>query len=246
MNYIKTFLQKFDFSFILRYLKISFVIFVVIFAALYGDVYFEIFSWRIKESLGLNKPVAQIDSKIELDQAVLLKINKADPKENINLASLNIQITPPDNRIILEKLNKNMPIVNVASENLLKGDSAALEKDILSALENGIVHYPSTKTPGNPGNFVLTGHSSYYSWAKGTFKDAFASMHNMEVGDRIIVYYDQQKYIYEIFDKKIVMPEEVSVLNQPDDANLLTTITCTPIGTNTKRLIHVAKLVNSR
>lgn len=245
MNYLATFLRKFDFLYLFRYLKISFVVFLIIFAGLYGDVYFEIFSWRLKEFFNLNKSVAQLDSKIELDQDLFLKINKTDPKQNINLAKLNIEVTPPDNRVILEKLNKNMPIIDVSEENLLNGNTEALEKDILSALQNGIVHYPSTKVPGNFGNYVLTGHSSYYSWDEGKFKDAFAVMHNMEIGDRIIVYHNQKKYIYEIFDRKTVMPEEVSVLRQPDDQDLLTTITCTPIGTNTKRLIHVARLVSA-
>ena len=133
--------------------------------------------------------------------------------------------------------------MSIPSENLIKENIDLFEKDMMKGLESGIVHYPLTSDPGEPGNVVLTGHSSYSSWAERNFKDSFAIMHNIEIGDKITIYYNQQKYIYQIFEKKITNPDDLSALYQPKDEYFLTTITCTPIGTNQKRLIHVAKQI---
>ena len=68
---------------------------------------------------------------------------------------------------------------------------------------------------------------------------AAALLHDVVVGDKIVVYYKQDKYLYEVDEIKIVLPEDVSVLKQTPQ-NKLTLITCTPVGTNLKRLIVTA------
>lgn len=156
------------------------------------------------------------------------------------IPKLDMEITPSDNRIIIPRINQNIPIVRVSSESLISRDWAALEKEMQEALKNGVVHYPGTSLPGDTGNVVITGHSSYFPWDPGRFKDVFALLHDVVEGDKLVVYYEQDKYIYEVTDIKIVLPEDIEVLKQtPDDK--LTLITCTPVGTNLKRLIVSAK-----
>jgi sortase A len=48
--------------------------------------------------------------------------------------------------------------------------------------------------------------------------------------------------VYEVENIKIGLPEQVDVLG-PASKEQLTLITCTPIGTNLKRLIVTARLV---
>ena len=59
-------------------------------------------------------------------------------------------------------------------------------------------------------------------------------------GDRIVIYYGQDKYIYEIKNIEVVLPEDIEVLKQSPNEKL-TLITCTPVGTNLKRLIISAE-----
>jgi len=105
-----------------------------------------------------------------------------------------------------------------------------------------VVVHPVSHTPGNFGNFFLTGHSSYYAWDKGRFKDVFALLHEVKVGDLVEVYWEGKKYVYKIKAEEVVSPTAVEVLNQPKDKFLLTLMTCTPVGTNKNRLILTGEL----
>ena len=161
-------------------------------------------------------------------------------EDSLKLPPLNKEIIPPGNRIILPRLGKNVPIIDVPEERLLKRDWNGLERDIQNALRDGVVHYPGTPDPDQSGNFVLTGHSSYFPWDPGRFKDVFAVLHNVVVGDQIIVYHEMKKFTYQIEESFVITPDQISVLGDSGD-DRITLITCTPLGTNLKRLIVVAK-----
>lgn len=155
---------------------------------------------------------------------------------------LNLEIYPTDMRLIVPRINQNLPVVGVKNENLIARKWEQLESDIQKALRNGVIHYPGTALPGDNGNVVVTGHSSYYAWDPGRFKDVFALLHDVKMGDKIVVYFNQKKFIYEVNKIKVVWPKDVDVLG-PAPVEQLTLITCTPIGTNLKRLIVQARLV---
>ena len=158
----------------------------------------------------------------------------------MSIPELDLTLTPSDNRIIIPRIDQNIPIIRVSSESLIARDWATLEKDMQEALQDGVVHYPGTSIPGQTGNTVITGHSSYFPWDSGRFKDVFALLHDLVVGDRIVVYYNQDKYTYEVNDMEIVLPEDIEVLKQTPEEKL-TLITCSPVGTNLKRLIISAE-----
>jgi LPXTG-site transpeptidase (sortase) family protein len=174
----------------------------------------------------------------------LLKVEKNPEKEKQNIPPLEMDIRPPDTRIVIPRINKNVPIVQVRAENLLKRDWNALENDMMEALKFGIVHFPGTALPGEKGNIALTGHSSYFPWDRGRFKDVFALLHEVKMGDMVLLYHKQKKYIYEVNDIKIVKPDDIDVLD-PSNEDKLTLITCTPIGTDLRRLIVTAKLIKT-
>ncbi|MDA1060721.1 MAG: class E sortase [bacterium] len=169
--------------------------------------------------------------------------SSSDPNiQKRQIPELDMEISPNDNRIIIPRINQNIPIANVSSESLIKRDWEALEKEMQEALREGVVHYPGTSLPGQTGNVVITGHSSYFPWDPGRFKDVFALLHDVVVGDRLVVYFEQDKYLYEIVGKEVVLPKDIDVLKQTPNEQL-TLITCTPVGTNLKRLIATAKLI---
>lgn len=112
------------------------------------------------------------------------------------------------------------------------------------ALRDGVVHYPGTALPGEPGNVYIFGHSSDYVWAPGDYKTIFAKLPEMKVGDQIEITDAEGKlFIYEVTETKIVWPRDLSVLDQfNDEKHILTLQTSYPLGTALQRYIVVAEL----
>ncbi|MFA6039118.1 MAG: sortase [Candidatus Peribacteraceae bacterium] len=161
-----------------------------------------------------------------------------------NILSFLPPMGPPENRLIIPKLDLNIPLVTPSYEALLRADWPQVEKDIQDALQDGVVHYPGTANPGQAGNFFVTGHSSYYPWSPGGFKTVFARLHNLEVGDEYWVYFGGDKHRYMIKGKKEVSPADITVLDQPTDKRIATLMTCTPVGTTLRRLIVTAQEID--
>jgi len=159
---------------------------------------------------------------------------------HFSIPMIELEVVPPGIRIIIPRINKNVPVINVSDDKLLAKDWSSLEADIQDSLKAGVVHYPGTPWPDQSGNVVLTGHSSYYPWDPGRFKDVFALLHNVQLDDQIILFYKQKRYSYQVDDIKVVLPSEVNVLGDSGD-DRITLITCTPVGTNLRRLIVTAK-----
>jgi LPXTG-site transpeptidase (sortase) family protein len=160
------------------------------------------------------------------------------PKNQAKKIFSDMPVYPSDNRLFIPRIRKNVPLVTVPTHRNWK----QLEKNIQKGLQEGVVVHPVSHEPGSFGNFFLTGHSSYYKWDPGRFKDVFALLHEVEAGDTVEIYWEGKKYIYQLKKRFTVLPSETQVLNQPSDKSILTLMTCTPIGTNKKRLILVGEL----
>ncbi len=142
-----------------------------------------------------------------------------------------------NNTIWIPKIGVKAPVLwDVTST----GD---VTKDILTALQRGVVRYPQTALPDQVGNVFLTGHSSNYWWEKGSYKTIFALLDRLVVGDTIYIKYDNQVYTYKVSGQKVVKPSETSVLNRTDYATL-SLMTCTPVGTNLLRRVVTAQLIS--
>ncbi len=227
-----------------RQIFASFIILVLGFLLLNGSAYYKIAKneWQKFTGTKTESPLNQIvESKPAITQPDL-KVSSDPVIQKKQIPPLDMEIVPYDDRLIIPRINQNLPIVKVSSESLMKRDWDALEKDMQEALKDGVVHYPGTSSPGQTGNVVITGHSSYFPWDPGRFKDVFALLHDVVEGDKIVVFYNQDKYLYEVDSIKVVLPENIDVLKQTSD-DRLTLITCTPVGTNLKRLIVSAKLI---
>lgn len=164
--------------------------------------------------------------------------------ENSDLLSYLPSVGPHEDRLIIPKLGENVPIVRPSMDALMHEDWKQFEKDIQSSLHDGVVHYPGSAKPGQAGNFFLTGHSSYYPWDDGRYKDVFARLSELATGDTYSVYYGGDLHTYRVTGKKEVRPSDVSVLDQPTDKRIATLMTCTPIGTTLRRLIISAEEID--
>ncbi len=230
-----------------RQIIASVVILIIGFFLLNYSAYIKIFESKWEKLTGNEEispltEIAEIETDEEDDTEVLvytqevLELETKTSEQVTQIPELELELAPSDNRIIIPRIDQNIPIVRVSSESLIARDWAALENEMQDALQDGVVHYPGTSLPGQTGNTVITGHSSYFPWDSGRYKDVFALLHDLVIGDRIVVYYDQDKYTYEVNEIDVVLPEDIDVLKQTPEEKL-TLITCTPVGTNLKRLI---------
>ena len=114
-------------------------------------------------------------------------------------------------------------------------DAIVVEGASRKQLSIGPGHMIDTAMPGEPGNAVITGH-------RDTF---FRNIYELKRGDEIIVRRSGQVFKYQVTGKKIVEPEDISVL-KPTVEPQLTLITCCPtyyIGPAPKRLVIFSKLM---
>jgi sortase A len=132
----------------------------------------------------------------------------------------------------IDKLGIDTPIV-------LDVDGAD-EEEYNKSLENGVAHMKGTAKPGEDGNIVIFGHSSKNEKYHGDYGEIFAGLNNLETGDEIkIVDSEGNEINYKVESKDIVLPSDISVLDQ-NNRNRLTLLTCWPIGSNEKRLVIIA------
>ncbi len=117
------------------------------------------------------------------------------------------------------------------------------EDQVDAKLLEGVVHYGGTVLPGQIGNVFLIGHSSYYSWASSPYKDVFALLEKIEVGDEIYIQYAGANFKYVVTDTKTVSPNEISAVSGTNIYNL-SLMTCVPVGTSLNRFIVNAKQVD--
>ena len=116
-------------------------------------------------------------------------------------------------------------------------DAIVVEGASRKALSAGPGHVKETAMPGENGNAVITAH-------RDTF---FRHIYELVKGDQIQVRRNGHVFTYEVTAKRIVEPEDVSVLKQTNEPQL-TLITCYPtyyIGPAPKRLVVFSKLVDS-
>lgn len=160
--------------------------------------------------------------------------------QDVSRVSLSVNIAPYEDRIIIPKIGKNIPLVNVEHHDA--SSSTEWHKIFMKELENGIIKYPGSANPGEAGNSFIFGHSSNYPWAKWDYNDVFALLNELDKWDEIIVYFKQKKFVYVVKEKIVVKPWHVSSLGGDAANKQLTLMTCWPLGTTLNRLLVVTEL----
>ena len=158
--------------------------------------------------------------------------------ENINIS---IEIVPYENRVIIPKIGKNIPIVEVKVKTVQ--NVKELEDIFMEELSYWVVRYPWSSRPWEVWNSFIFWHSSNFPWIKWDYNDVFALLDNVVFWDEIITYYNQKKYIYKVKEKKIIKPGNISVLKRKNTASEITLMTCWPVGTTLNRMIVIWELV---
>lgn len=112
-------------------------------------------------------------------------------------------------------------------------------------LTKSLIHYGGTGIPGDYGNTVIFGHSTLPQLFRGTkdYHSIFATLPSIKNDADILINYDGVQYRYQVYDKVVVDPTDLTPLEQHFDDSYITLVTCVPPGTYLYRLNVKAKLV---
>lgn len=129
-------------------------------------------------------------------------------------------------RIIIPSLGIDAPVIwpDNTSENALQ-----------RALEKGVAFWPESSLLGQNGITIILGHSSAYPWYQGEYGSIFSLLNKLNQGDEIWVYSPQNKYVYQVLEKEIQMPQNLNIKKQ-DGNSVLYLLSCWPISTDWKRI----------
>ena len=128
-------------------------------------------------------------------------------------------------RINIPKINIKLPIYHGTSDEVLA---------------NGIGHLQTSSLPigGENTRAILSGHRGMAE------ADMFTRLDELGVGDLIFIEVLNEKLAYAVTDTQVILPEETETLDIVAGEDMLTLVTCTPIYTNTHRLIVNAKRID--
>ncbi|KZE63819.1 hypothetical protein AWM68_11935 [Fictibacillus phosphorivorans] len=160
-----------------------------------------------------------------LPEVKAIKADKTDKEEKKEPEEIDKTIAIEEGvigKITIEKINlETMVVPGVA------------QKD----LKNAVGWMTSTSFPGEPGNSVMAGHRSH------TYGQFFHRLNEVTIGDSIRIETTSGKIVYRVYEKIIVNPEDLSVLNASKEEEL-TLITCEPLYSDKYRLIIKAERVH--
>lgn len=112
-----------------------------------------------------------------------------------------------------------------------------------AALKDGPGHWPGTPAPGEPGNFVLSGHRS-------TETRPFLYLDQLSRGDVITMTQGSERYRYAV-DTVTIVPQRdyvPYVLQRPDESGtrMITLFACNPLTAHYQRIVVRAQAVDGR
>ena len=192
-----------------------FFLFVFIFLVLIVIINLGTISNNLQYTIGKSLP-----ERVKIvGEAAMTKSAKAKPQPQIN-------------SILIPKIEAKAPIILAQSEN---------EKDILLALKEGVVLYPSFSRPGEKGTVIISGHSSPHIFYRGKYNTVFTLLDKIIRGDEVLIYYNNEKFVYKAINKYYFSPSED--IEQQKEKSLLLLVTCYPPGTDFRRVVVEAELL---
>jgi sortase A len=145
---------------------------------------------------------------------------------------------PPD-RLIIPAIELDSSIVPVSWYSVEEGGS---QYSVWEVADRVVGWHKTAALPGNVGNIVLSGHHNIQG-------QIFRYLVDLEPGDHVLVYVEDQAYYYAVTEKMILKekgePAQVRQQNAtwigPTKDERLTMVTCWPYTNNTHRLVVIAK-----
>ena len=150
------------------------------------------------------------------------------------------------NKIIYAYSDKSnsieIPTINISAPVVIgeSADNTILEEN----LNRGPVYYPGSVLPGENGQIVILGHSAPPNWPHIKYDWVFSDIEKLNSGDKIILYFNNTKYIYIVKTKNIIKAgQDIGNVGLSGTNNILTIISCWPPGKNYQRITVSAELM---
>jgi LPXTG-site transpeptidase (sortase) family protein len=181
----------------------------------------------------LNPPPKDIDlvERLEIDPLSLEKLKNGAQVDPVVVSQETVSNPSPEKVYTLEGNKLVIPSIGLITPILEGSDISVLDA------QYGVWRDPfgTNTTPDQQGNLVLAGHRFQYL---GPNTETFYHLNLVNIGDRILIKYNNVEYVYQVFDKKEVSPRDYSVRNaSADHPYMLTIYTCTTMNTDDNRLV---------
>lgn len=149
---------------------------------------------------------------------------------------------PPISKVLIPSIWLEAPLI--ASSHMEVQDFTQGNFD--EELNQGVVKYPTTPDPGTKGNSLIFWHTSQEFWKHNVYGTVFKDIPKLESWAVVKVLRKWNLYEYRVVDKFVVLPKQVNaqyMSYQNAGGSYITLMGCYPLGTDKKRIMVVAKLV---
>lgn len=150
------------------------------------------------------------------------------------------------NKEYSENMYINIPSIEIKDIKITPNVESSNEQVYDRFLKYGLAHFKGTPIPGDGGNSFIYGHSaviSFFNKHSNLPETIFTKLENIDIGDSVEIKKEDQILSYVVRNKKIVSPEDFSILRTQADKETVTLMTCWPLGVGTKRLVVVAERI---
>lgn len=171
--------------------------------------------------------------------------NKIDYKESqVNLINANnTSVVQEESRALGVNSYFSIVIPKIgAKANIIANVDSGNEEEYSAALKEGVAHAKGTYFPGQGRQIFLFAHSTNSPFNVSRYNAVFYLLDKLQAGDKIIIYFSDRRYLYEVAQTKIVGPRDISFFGS-DSGEVLILQTCYPPGTSWNRLLVLAKPV---
>ncbi|MBW7955991.1 class E sortase [Patescibacteria group bacterium] len=179
-------------------------------------------------------PIVLVEARYQYKR-ILSEVFHADSLRSLILPTINtdrIGVKYREFGMEIPEIYLNEPVVfNVDPNN---------PDEYKAALSKGIAHAAGTDLPPYQGLGYYFAHSSSPE-LKNQYNAVFYLLGKLQVGDSVNLWYENNKYEYQIVHTVITEPDDVSFLNQPYEVPTIVLQTCWPPGTTQKRLLLFAE-----
>lgn len=194
-----------------------------------------IFNYRVTSSLlySFFNPYQEITAKTQISN------NYSDTYRNTATTKQKTEYpySAKENTLEVPSIGVTVPIVLSQSTSI-----ASLTKD----LDKGVVLYPGSVLPGQPGQIIVLGHSAPPNWPRIKHDWVFSELNNLSSGDSVKIVLDHKEYTYTFLEKKILAKgEDIQPTTLSTGKNVLVLVSCWPPGKNLQRIAVYTELVSN-
>lgn len=133
----------------------------------------------------------------------------------------------------------NIPEIG-AKANIIPNVDAGSFEEYSQVLKKGIAHAAGSNFPGQGKVIYLFSHSTDSPLNFSRYNAVFYLLGRLEKGDKIYVYFLDQKYSYKVTQKVITGASDTSWFEDGGKGERLVLQTCDPPGTSLRRLLIIA------